>query len=61
MYEDVLFKTEDEMYKLDHEKGNIFSTMKILEEEKAKIDQMSQEEKAEYKLDPRKFNKLRLK
>lgn len=29
------------MYKLDHEKGNIYSTMKILEEEKLKLDKMS--------------------
>jgi histone deacetylase complex regulatory component SIN3 len=33
-YEDVLFRIEDEMYKVDHDIGNIFTTMKTLEEEK---------------------------
>jgi histone deacetylase complex regulatory component SIN3 len=33
-YEDVLFRIEDEMYKADLEIGNIFSTIKILDEEK---------------------------
>ena len=60
-YEDLLFKVEDEMYKMDYENSNIYKTMKVLEEEKNKIDQMSQSEKDQYKLDPRKFNTLRLK
>lgn len=34
--------------------------METLEEEKNKIDAMSPEEKDQYKLDPRKFNNLRL-
>ena len=33
-YEDVLFRTEDDMYKIDHELGNIFTTMDILAKEK---------------------------
>jgi paired amphipathic helix protein Sin3a len=59
-YEDVLFRTEDEMYKVDHELGNYYKTMKVLEEEKLKLDNMSPQEKENYKL-PDKFNKLRLK
>jgi len=49
------------MYKADHEIGNIFRTMKTLEEEKMKIDAMNPAEKEQYKLCPRKFNYLRLK
>ena len=49
------------MYKMDFELGNTFKTMNLLKEEKMKIDQMTQPEKEEYKVDPRKFNKLRLK
>lgn len=37
-YEDILFKVEDEMYKLDYENCHIFRTMKVLEDEKIKID-----------------------
>ena len=59
-YEDVLFRIEDDMYKLDHEIGNIMTTMKTLEEEKAKIDAMAPGEKEVYKLDHHKFNRLRL-
>jgi hypothetical protein len=33
------------MYKSDHEVGNILKTMKVLEEEKTKIDAMTQAEK----------------
>lgn len=40
-YEDVLFKTEDEIYKNDFEISNYRMTMKILEEEKGKIDAMN--------------------
>ena len=57
----MLFRIEDEMYKVDHELGNILTTMKTLEEEKLKIDAMTPQEKEQYKIDPRKFNKLRLK
>lgn len=60
-YEDVLFRTEDEMYKVDHEICNYNKTMKMLEEEKCKLDQMSQQDRDQYKLCPRKFNTLRLK
>jgi hypothetical protein len=35
--------------------------MKVLEEEKARIDAMNQQEKDSFKLDEKKFNKLRLK
>jgi histone deacetylase complex regulatory component SIN3 len=47
-YEDVLFRTEDEMYKADHEIGNIFSTMKTLEEEKLRIDSLNAADKEHY-------------
>ena len=57
----MLFRTEDEMYKVDHEIGNYYKTMKTLEEEKLKLDAMSPSEKENYKLDLRKFNTLRLK
>jgi histone deacetylase complex regulatory component SIN3 len=60
-YEDVLFRTEDEMFKMDHDIGNYRKTMKVLEEEKNKLDGMTQAEKEAYKLCPRKFNILRLK
>ncbi|CDW73125.1 paired amphipathic helix protein sin3a-like [Stylonychia lemnae] len=60
-YEDALFKVEDDIYKIDFDIGNIYKTMKVLEEEKAKISALNDAEQAEFKLDPRKFNKLRLK
>lgn len=60
-YEDQLFKIEDEIYKMDFENGNIYKTLKVLEEEKAIIEKMSQQEKEQYKLEAGKFNKLRLK
>lgn len=40
-YEDILFRTEDEMYKVDHEIENYLKTMKVLEEEKLKLDSMT--------------------
>lgn len=40
-YEDALFKTEDDIYKMDYEIGNIFKTMKVLETEKNVIDNMT--------------------
>ena len=49
------------MYKVDHEIGNYYMTMKILEEEKNILDQLSQPEKEKYVLNKRKFNTLRLK
>ena len=49
------------MYKMDFEIGNIHKTMKVLQEEKAKIEDMSLSEKEQLKLDEKKFNKLRLK
>jgi paired amphipathic helix protein Sin3a len=58
-YEDVLFRVEDEMYKLDYEIGNIHRTLVVLEEESKMIDKMTEEQKAQYRLDERKFNKLR--
>lgn len=57
----MLFRTEDEMYKADHEIGNIYSTMKTLEEEKMKIDSLHSGEREHYQLNKSKFNKLRLK
>lgn len=56
----MLFRVEDEIYKIDFDLGNIYRTMKVLEEEKSTIAKLNDKEKAEYKLDPRKFNKLRL-
>lgn len=58
-FEDVLFKVEDEMYKMDYEIGHFQRAMNVLEEEKNKIEAMSEEEKQNYTLDPYKFNKLR--
>lgn len=49
------------MYKADYEIGNIFTTLKTLEEEKLKIDSMNPLERENYKLDERKFNRIRLK
>jgi hypothetical protein len=40
-----MFRVEDDMYKTDYENANIFRTMKLLEEEKKKIDLMSQAER----------------
>lgn len=36
------------MYKADHEIGNIYSTMKTLEEEKLKIDSLNPADKEHY-------------
>lgn len=58
-YEEVLFKVEDEMYKVDFEIGNIYSTLKVLEQEKDRLEAMSAAEKENYKLDESKFNYLR--
>mmetsp|Transcript_23282 Transcript_23282/g.17699 ORF Transcript_23282/g.17699 Transcript_23282/m.17699 type:complete len:145 (+) Transcript_23282:1011-1445(+) len=60
-YEDVLFRTEDEMYKLDHEISNYKKTIQILEEEKRNIESLSEQEQKMYTINPRKFNRLRLK
>lgn len=49
------------MYKTDFDNANIQRTMKVLEQEKIKIDQMPIEEKEQYRLDPRKFSQIRLK
>lgn len=49
------------MYKVDNEIENNFRTMKLLEKEKAYIDSLPAAEKENYKLDPKKFNSLRLK
>lgn len=48
------------MYKIDWEIWNIYKTMKVLEEEKSTIDSLSNQEKEQFKLDNKKFNKLRL-
>jgi histone deacetylase complex regulatory component SIN3 len=40
-YEEILFKIEDEMFKFDHELGNIKTTMQILEVEKMKLEEMT--------------------
>lgn len=58
-YEEILFKTEDDMYKIDFEIGNIFNTLRVLQEEKDQLDRMSQAEKENYKLNEKKFNNLR--
>ena len=60
-YEDVLFRTEDEMYKIDNDICNYRKTMKVLEEEKNKLDAMAPGDRDQYKLCPRRFNTLRLK
>lgn len=60
-YEDILFRTEDEMYKIDNDICNYRKTMKVLEEEKNKLDAMNPNDRDQYKLCPRKFNTLRLK
>ena len=49
------------MYKIDFDLGNLQVTMKVLEEEKTKIENMTETEKQNYVLDPYKFNKLRKK
>ena len=59
--EDQLFKVEDDMYKFDFELGGLQYTMRVLEEEKNKIESMTDSEKLSYVLDPLKFNKLRKK
>lgn len=59
--EEVLFRVEDEMYKIDYELGGLQYTMRVLEEEKNKIESMTDSEKLSYVLDPLKFNKLRKK
>ncbi|MFS8159916.1 MAG: hypothetical protein ACMG6E_06845, partial [Candidatus Roizmanbacteria bacterium] len=60
-YEDVLFRTEDEMYKIDNDICNYRKTMRVLEEEKNKLDAMNPGDRDQYKLCPRRFNTLRLK
>lgn len=60
-YEDLLFRTEDDMYKVDHEICNIRKTMLMMEAEKAKLEEMSPEERGTYQLCKKKFNILRLK
>jgi histone deacetylase complex regulatory component SIN3 len=40
-----LFRVEDEMYKMDFENGHILRTMKVLEEEKFKIEKMTDAER----------------
>lgn len=57
----MIFRVEDEMYKTDFDNANIYRTMKVLEEEKIKIDQMNDQEKVVYRLDPKKFSQIRLK
>ena len=56
----MLFRIEDEIYKMDHEIGNIETTMRTLEAEKNKIDAMTPADREQYRLDPRKFNRIRL-
>jgi histone deacetylase complex regulatory component SIN3 len=58
-YEDVLFRVEDEMYRQDFELQNLRRTMEVLEQEKDAIEAMTDIEKSQYRIDPRKFNKLR--
>jgi histone deacetylase complex regulatory component SIN3 len=61
LYEEALFKVEDDMYKVDFDLNNVHSTMNLLKEEKDKIEKLTPEEKQEYKLDRKRFNYLRLK
>jgi hypothetical protein len=49
------------MYKIDNDICNYRKTMKVLEEEKNKLDAMNPADRDSYKLCPRKFNTLRLK
>lgn len=49
------------MYKIDWDIWNIYKTMKALEEEKMKIEALPLPERDQYKLDHKKFSKLRLK
>lgn len=58
-YEEVLFKVEDEMYKLDYDLYQIKRTLDVLENEAKRINEMTEEQRLEYKLDDRKFNNLR--
>ena len=46
---------------MDFEIGNVHKTMKVLEEEKQRIENLTQAEKDAFTLDEKKFNKLRLK
>lgn len=59
-FEDVLFRVEDEMYKADYEIAQFKRAMDVFEQEMHAIEAMTEEEKAAYKIDPYKFNKLRL-
>jgi histone deacetylase complex regulatory component SIN3 len=59
-YEEVLFRVEDEMYKQDYELGLLHRTMRVLEVETNIIEQMTEQERGQYKLDPQKFNRVRI-
>ena len=61
IYEDGLFRIEDEMYKFDFDLWNYSSTIKILESENAKIQSLSPAEIANYKVDERMFTTLKIK
>lgn len=41
VYENELFKIEDEMYKQDFEIANTYNTLRVLEEEKIRIENMT--------------------
>jgi hypothetical protein len=47
------------MYKLDYEIYQIKRTLDVLEIEAKRIEEMSEEQRLEYKLDDRKINNLR--
>jgi histone deacetylase complex regulatory component SIN3 len=47
------------MYKLDYEIYQIKRTLDVLESEAKRIDEMTDEQRLEYKLDDRKINNLR--
>ena len=49
------------MYNNDHYIQNTLSTMKMLEEEKVKVENLGPDDKESYKLCEHKFNTLRLK
>lgn len=49
------------MYKTDFENACYEKTLKVLEDEKNKLETMTDAEKENYKLDTRKFNQIVLK
>lgn len=48
------------MYKQDYELGLLHRTMRVLEIETNIIEQMTEQERGQYKLDLQKFNRVRI-